>query len=309
MRIAFICPPGSQTFLFGIVRGLADRHDIRTCFSGDRLEAEQAIAWAELVWLEWAGELSIALTQDVPALAERRVLCRLHSYEAFNGSVGRMNWSVVDDLIFVAGHIREVVVAQAPEIQRVVRRLHVLPNAVDPDRFTFRQREPGFDLAFIGSVNYKKGPMLLLHALRELVQVDRRYRLSIAGEVQDLRFALYFNQMTQAMGLQENLSLDGWIDDVDGWLQDKQYVVCTSLLEGHPVGLMEAMAAGLKPVIHRYVGASGIFPEELLWNSIPQFVRMVTTGPIQSAAYRELICRRYSLGGQMRRLEGIINQA
>ena len=69
---------------------------------------------------------------------------------------------------------------------------------------------------------------------------------------------------------------------------------------------MEAMAAGLQPVIHRYVGASGMFPEECLWNTIPQFVEMVTSGPVHSAAYRELIRQRYGLPEQLRRLEAIL---
>ena len=309
MRIAFVCSPGGELFLPGIVEGLRFGHEVRTCFSGQMPEIEEAVAWAEIVWLEWAGAQTISLTRDLPALQSKRVICRLHSYEAFDGSVQRMNWQVVDDLIFVAPHIRDVAIAQHRPLPQIVRRLHVVPNGVDVDRYTFRPRQAGFELACLGSINYKKGPMLLLHAFRELFETDRRYRLSIAGRMQDVRYGLYFQQMIKAMGLEGRVRLDGWVDDVDGWLADKQYIVCTSLLEGHPVGLLEAMAAGLKPVIHRYVGASGMFPEELLWDTIPQFIDMITTGPMHSAAYRDLVRQRYGLAGQLRRLEAIIEAA
>ena len=52
--------------------------------------------------------------------------------------------------------------------------------------------------------------MLLLQVVKELVRIDPRYRLTIGGKVQDLRFKLYFDQMIPAMGLTPHIRFDGW---------------------------------------------------------------------------------------------------
>ena len=86
-----------------------------------------------------------------------------------------------------------------------------------------------------------------------------------------------------------------WIDDVPAWLKDKQYIVCTSVLESQALGIMEAMACGVKPLIHNFVGARGIYGKQHLWNSIPEFVQMARSPDYDSAAYRSFVEENYSL--------------
>ena len=305
-KIAVLCLPGLQSFLGDIVDYLKTKYDVRTCYSNNNQEIESAVQWADIVWLEWANELTMALTNHPTLLDGKRIICRLHSYEALAGYAGKINWERIDDLIFVAEHIKRIVLQQVPNLLSRVKNVHVLPNAVNLDKFPFKEREPGYNLAYVGHINYKKGPMLLLHAFRELVQVDNRYHLFIAGDFQDARYKLYFNQMIREMDLASNIQLDGRVNDVPSWLEDKQYIVCTSVLEGHPVGLMEAMACGLKPIIHNYVGARGSYPDKYLWNTIPEFVAMVTEDDYNSQGYRSFIEDKYSLNSQLNNIEGII---
>ena len=150
--------------------------------------------------------------------------------------------------------------------------------------------------------------MLLLHAFQELVQVDKKYRLFIGGNFQDARYELYYSQMIKELGLEKNIQMDGWIEDVGAWLENKHYMVCSSLLEGHPVGLMEAMACGLKPVIHNFVGAKGIYPTKYLWNSISEFVKQVTHEEYDSSEYRRFIETKYSLNIQFKKINDILIQ-
>ncbi|MCK4574133.1 MAG: glycosyltransferase, partial [candidate division Zixibacteria bacterium] len=241
-------------------------------------------------------------------LAQKQVICRLHSYEAFAGFVAQIKWERIDDLIFVADHIKEQVLLQQPDLEQKVKRIHILPNGINLDRFAFTERTKGHNLAFVGDINYKKGPLLLFHAFAELVRRDPRYTLSVAGRFQDDRFALYFSQMTKEMGFEKNLRFDGWVDDISGWLDDKQYIVSSSLLEGHPVGLMEGMARGLKPVIHNFVGARGIYDDRFVWNTIDEFVAMVTSDDYDSAAYRAFVEDNFSLTRQLEQLKEIFGR-
>jgi glycosyltransferase involved in cell wall biosynthesis len=150
--------------------------------------------------------------------------------------------------------------------------------------------------------------MLLLHAFRELVQKDNEYRLFMAGSVQDGRYSLYFSQMMKEMDLENNIQFDGWIKDINSWLEDKHYIVCASVLEGHPVGIMEAMARGLKPLIHNFVGARGIYPAKYVWSTISDFVQMATEDNYDSAEYRDFIEKNYSLDKQTESIDTIITQ-
>jgi len=306
-KIAVICPAGMESFLGGIVNFFETKYEIKTCYSTNIQEVDSTIKWADIVWLEWANELTINLTnhpEDI--LKDKHTICRLHSYEAFEGFANNIIWNKINDLIFVADHIKNIVVQQVPKLLQIVRGIHVIPNGIDMNRFSFKERSIGKNLAFVGSINHKKGPLLLLHAFRELVKLDSEYRLFIAGAFQDTRYQLYFAQMIQEMDLENNIQMDGWIENINPWLEDKQYIVCTSILEGHPVGIMEAMARGLKPLIHNFVGAKGIYPDKYLWNAIPDFVRMATENDYDPAEYKKFIETNYSLEKQLGSIDKII---
>ena len=189
-----MCLPGLQSFLEDIVDYLKTRDDVQTCYSNNDQEIGSAIQRADIVWIEWANELAVALTNHPTILNGKRVRCRLHSYEAFAGYAAKIKWEKISDLIFVAGHIRDIILQQVPGLADRIRDIHIIPNGINLDKFPFTQRACGKNLAYVGHINFKKDPMLLLHAFRELVQEDSRYRLFIAGDFQDARYKLYFNQ-------------------------------------------------------------------------------------------------------------------
>jgi glycosyltransferase involved in cell wall biosynthesis len=185
----------------------------------------------------------------------------------------------------------------------------VVPNGINLDRFPLTMRDPGKNLASLGYINYKKGPMLLLHAFAELCRYDPDYRLFLGGTFQDDRYRLYFDQQISEMGMTGKIRFDGWIKDVPAWLADKQYIVCTSVLEAHPVGIMEAMACGVKPAIHNFVGARGVFDSTHIWNTIDEFVAMIRSDEYHSRAYRAFIEERYSLDKQLSKIDAVLAPA
>jgi glycosyltransferase involved in cell wall biosynthesis len=307
LKIVVLCLPGLETFLDEIVNFLEIEYEVKTCYVHNQQEIESAVQGADVVWLEWANELAINITNHKTLLDNKQVICRLYSYEALTCFAEKIRWERIDDLIFVAGHVKEIVLHQVPALPDRVKNIHIVPNGINLKKFPFKDRVRGKNLAFLGNINFKKGPMLLLHAFRELVQTDKGHHLFIAGEFQEPRYRFYFNQMIKEMGIEENVRIDGWVKDVTSWLDDKDYIVCTSVLEGHPVGVMEAMACGLKPVIHNYVGARGSYPDQYIWNTIPEFVEMVTQGDFSPMAYRRFIETNYSLEVQLEKVDKIIS--
>ena len=305
LKIAFLCLPGLESFLKDITDSLKTRYEVVTCYNGDKRAVESAIQQSDIVWLEWANELAIELTRHSEALMDKHVICRLHRYEAFTEMPQNIDWKKVNDLIFVALHIRESLKLQIPEIEQRVRT-HIVHNGINLDRFRFKDREKGFNIAYIGYINHRKNPSLLLQCMKHLVDQDNRYMLHIAGEYQGLEYQQYFEQMVQEMDLSNNIVMNGWVEDIGGWLEDKQYIIHTSVQEGHPVGIMEAMARGLKPLIHHYVGARQSYPSKYLWNTISEFGNMVLATDYDSKEYREYIEKNFSLESQINRIEEIL---
>ena len=307
-KLAVLCPPGMDRFVNDL-RPLFDSvGEVRVASDGSNSAINEAVAWAETIWVEWGSELAVALTRALPLDTNKRVICRLHSYEAFGPYPEQMNWERIDDLILVAPQILAYLRERIPDLDLRVKRIHVVPNGIDLDRLPFAERKPGRNLAFLGYINYKKGPMLLLHAFAALLQADPEYRLFLGGEYQDDRYRLYFARIARELGVEGRLIFDGWIDDVPKWLEDKQYIVCSSVLESQGMGILEAMACGVKPIVHNFVGADEVYDRRFLWTSIDQFVAQVRSQDYDSQSYRAFVGERYSIERTNKLLEVILSR-
>ena len=132
-HIAVLCLPGLEGFLGDIVEHLRKEYIVTTCYSKDMAELERAIKDADLCWFEWCNELCIEATQKIAILAEKKVIVRLHSYEALSGYVPHVRWSCVDVLLFVAEHIKNIVVQQVPGLLNPSMNppaMYTVPNGV-----------------------------------------------------------------------------------------------------------------------------------------------------------------------------------
>lgn len=304
-KIAFFVKPGMDSFLGDIINGISSDYEVKKILVKSYKEIDQWMAWADISWFEWCDELVI-YGSKLELANEKRIVCRLHSYEAFTDYHKKVNWDNVDKLVFVAEHIKKNVLKK---ININDEKAVVIPNGINLNKFTYKERKKGFNIAYVGYINYKKGPMLLLHAFKDIYDSDNEYKLYIAGQFQDERYVLYFNQMIEEMGLEKNVFYEGWQNDINKWLEDKNYILCTSVLEGHPVGIMEAMARGLKPLIHNFVGCRDIYPEEYIWNTSNELVTLIEKDYGNPMEYRKFIEKNYSLEKQIEKIKVCINSA
>ena len=141
--------------------------------------------------------------------------------------------------------------------------------------------------------------MFLLQCMQKLHYIDPQYKLFFAGVFQDAALEQYIRYMVKALDIADVVFFDGWQDDVNTWLQDKHYIVSTSIGESQGMGLLEGMACGLKPVIHNFPGADQIFPSEFLFNISEEFCRQVCSEHYEPERYRRFVEERYSLERQL----------
>jgi len=265
-RVAIICLPGLDGFLQWAER-LGPCYEARVFLVSSLDDIKRAVEWCDIAFFEWANESAIS---GVPhALhANKKTVVRMHSYEAFAGYLAQIPLTQVDRVILVGGHFRTIVNFEGVNTE-------VIPNGVDLNTIPLLSPDPGFEIAAVGAVSYKKNPAMLLQIIEKLVRHDSRYRLHIAGEIQDPRFGLYLKQTVDKMGLEENVLFYGHVPDMNEFYRGKNTLLHSSLQEGHCVSIIEAMARGIPPVIHSFYGAEHQYDDDMLYLTVDEAVEMI----------------------------------
>ncbi|WP_241229945.1 glycosyltransferase [Thermosipho globiformans] len=276
VNLAIFCLPGLDNFIKDIAEILSNIYNVRLVVSTDGKQIQESFNWADIVWLEWANEMAIEITNKLPKM-NKNIICRLHSYEALLDFPEKINWNNIDTLILVSDHIEDILKNYHSEIysKHIKNKITIIPNGVNLNRFKFSIKKPGYDLAIVANINHKKAPEMWLQVIQLLKTIDERYTLHIAGKFQDIRYANYFNYFIKDSGLEKNVKLYGYINNINEFLKNKNYILSTSIHEGHPYNILEAMARGIKPLIHNYSGSKKQWPNELIFNFIYEIVEKV----------------------------------
>ena len=95
---------------------------------------------------------------------------------------------------FVRGQLERIVPGLGDKVS-----IANIANGINMHKFQYRHKERGKNLAYIGSLNMKKNPALLLHNFKRLVEIDDEYRLFVAGKYQDDVLKQYMDYMNQQM--------------------------------------------------------------------------------------------------------------
>ena len=305
-RRVLLATLGNANFLGDITARLAARDDIevRSIVPADMAEANQVtrdprklissllagdgraerlaekglrphLDWADTVLVDWCTHLPRVFQLIDPGTT--RVLVRLHSYEAFTPWPLLLDSSRLDQLVFVSEHVRRLVLAERPDLDTSQVDTPVVTNGVDLRRFVRPKTvEARFTVALIGYKVVAKDVLWAFEAVRALRRRDPRYRLKLIGsDVEDFlspaaaRYAAEFRRQSKVLLADGGLIVTGHVDDVPGALQDAGTILCSSVREGSPVGVIEAVASGCVPVIRDWPffagdgrGARALYPRD-----------------------------------------------
>jgi glycosyltransferase involved in cell wall biosynthesis len=283
-----------DSFLLPLLPALRSRYDVRFVAVPPGPALAQAIADADIVWLEWCWDHAAWATSS-GVLAGRPCILRLHSIEALQTDFpARIDWSQVHRLVLVGGDIADVLTARFPAIAGAVPMVQIA-NGIDLARFA-----PGapdrFRVAWVGHVEPKKNPMLLLQIAHRLRQLDPRYSFHAAGGFTDLRTLRYLERQIPALQLEGVVRFEGPVADMPAWYGDKGVLLSTSMYESFGMAIGEAMAVGAFPVVHGFPGADRLWPTECLFAAIDDAVALIRSA--RSGLYRDWVAERYGLDRQ-----------
>jgi glycosyltransferase involved in cell wall biosynthesis len=293
-----------DSFLAPLLPALEKHYETRFVTAGPGEDLAAAIAWADIVWLEWCWDHAVWATRNVIPPGKPCIV-RLHSIEALQTNYpAQMDWRRVTRLITVAEDITEVLLTSFPAIAATVP-IQVIPNGVDMERF--RSGQPNrFHIGWVGHLEPKKNPMLMMQIAHRVFQRDPRFSFHIAGAFTDARTARYLKQMQSALGLAGVVHFDLHVTNMPEWYADKGVLLSTSMYESFGMNIGEAMAVGAFPVVHAFPGADRLWPTECLFTSIDDAVALIQAG--RPALYREWVAERYGLDRQVDRVLALLKE-
>jgi len=296
-KVVFFVEAGDTKFIDSIYAYTNARFETRFCQGQGDAEMFRLMQWCDIAWMEWCTN-QVVVASHLPKVC--RTVVRLHRYEAFRPWPERVRWENIDALVTIGNSaVRDRLLRRIPDLEQRTRVVPIL-NGVDLERFSFVNRPRGKNLAFLGRIHILKNPMMLLQGLARLRAMDPEFRLFFAGDFQDDGvLEAYMRHAAGEMGLSDAVVFDGWQEDVAGWLEDKHYLVSASIVEGHPVGIMEGMARGLKPVIHTFPGCRDFFPPEYLWRTLDEFGERILADPYRPEEYRDYVAAHFPLKRQL----------
>ncbi|MGL4551222.1 MAG: glycosyltransferase [Gemmataceae bacterium] len=130
------------------------------------------------------------------------------------------------------------------------RRLMVLPNGIDLDRFAFRGPDPAGPAVLVARLAPEKDIGTLLDAVARLAPGCPDFRLEVAGD------GPCGDQLRRQAGpLGDRVKFLGVVRDVPALLARARLFVLSSVTEGISLTLLEAMARGL-PIVATAVGGN-----------------------------------------------------
>jgi len=244
---------------------------------------------AKIIFCEWLRQDAIAASKYE---CKAKKILRLHAYEAFTPLIHYVDFSKFDVVIFIAEHIKDYVESKVGKLPNAV----VIPVGINVNNYTLRNNHWNKKIAYAGEISRKKGAGELMMLAKSLPD----YEFHIAGKFNEEDTAQYFNENKP-----NNMYSYPYSYDLNGWLQDYTFFINTSLREGNPVTVQQAMACGLKPLIRDWVGAKQIYNGNTFSN-IEQ-LKTLLQEPYEPEEYRRIVAEKFNFNDSFREIEKYAN--
>lgn len=307
IKIAFFSASnGGDKFLEDIIEKIkaSGKYEVKKVIIQNYSQIDETMNWSDICWFEWCDGL-ISYASNIQISKHKKIICRLHYYEVFTEIINGVNWNNVDNVIFVSDFVKS-------KFQEKLQlwddeKFVVIPNGINLDKFKYLTKAQGYNIAFLATIDLRKNPMLVIQYFYEIWKKDNRYHLYFGGDITDELLKEYLVGIVKTLHIEENVHFDGKIErnELNNWFKDKHFIISGSVGEGHPVGIMEAMCCGLKPIIHYFPGVYDFYSKNYVYSSFSEF-KDIIKAEYRSYEYRQYIYNNFSLQKQMESILKIV---
>lgn len=270
--------PGSPAFFSRYAiehfRALGHEVEILGSFQPDACRA------ADVVITEWANQE--AYEAAASGLC-RKLIVHMRGFDA-HGPLDQMEWANVDALVYESPFLKSYVEKRFPGLRGF--RSHVIPSGVDVENIPFKNRGHGKVVAMVGRATELKGHQLAFEWARR--RPDIQLHVAMALGASNPRLMEYARHVKPGnVTLYPGVDTVKWLDEIDA-----NYLLSASIWETLGYTIAEAMAMGIKPLIHGTPGAEENWPGIGLWLD---FDDLDTLGPQEqlSSSYTSDVYRHF----------------
>ncbi|PRR74782.1 glycosyltransferase [Clostridium thermopalmarium] len=307
-RIVFFVKEGMDSFINDIISGLSQEFEVKKVITVNDTQIDEGMEWADICWFEWCDEL-IVYGSNLAKKHDKKIICRIHGYEVYTNYIRQVNWKNVDQLIIVAPHIRRIFEENTKDIDKGNLKINTVFCGVNVDKYKFEKRTKGFNLGYLGYINFKKNIPLTLDIFKKLHDIDNRYKLHIAGRFQDDRTLSYLIYFIKEHNLENSFKFYGWLDENEKieWFKNIDYMIISSIDEGLCYAAAESMCSGIKPILHNCEGIKDHYDKKYIFDTLDEAVEMIVSNEYYSSEYRNFIKNKYSLKKELENIKTILN--
>lgn len=193
------------------------------------------------------------------------IVCRAHRIEMYSPRTYAIPWHVIDDLVFIADHMK-VRFNQflSPDRPRP-RRQHTCYNGYDSELFSIPEgKEYNRRIIYAGGIYWKKDLYSLVEAMSSL----EGWSLDVIGnpreQFQGQEYMINVQDLVNTHNLGDRVHFKEHMDreEFAATLGYYDVIVSSSLEEGCHCSVAEAMLCGVYPLLRHWNSVEEFFPEE-----------------------------------------------
>ena len=226
-----------------------------------------------------------------PVVPGARNIVFMRRFELYECPWTTIDWKYVSQFICVNDHVAKFVRGYFQE-KNIEVPVDVVYNAIDPKDWKFRVRSPNKKMGMACHIHPKKNIPLAMQILAELPQ---EYELHIAGASQDQWMMDYITNFAESVKRKVFIYGQLPFDQMNLWWEQMGVCLSTSYTEGNPNNVIQAMAKGIKPIVHIWPGAMEQFPHEYLFATATEAAGMIQDDDYDSEAYRRVAIERFGM--------------
>ena len=217
-----------------------------------------------------------------------------------------------DKIIAVSEHVKRTLLESCPYMYK--KNFIVIPNGVDTSHFEYQPQpaetsEKKLRLVNIARISPEKNLDFLLQTCLYLKKAGVDFEFHHAGTTSDTLVIEKIHQFIFDHQLENEVTLHGYTDQAKEILALGDYFISASKTEGHPVAVLEAMAAGkiclcsdIPP--HREIGEEAIVFFDInephsLFEALTDLSLVETENQARKQLSRNIICEKFSLNSMV----------
>ncbi len=251
------------------------------------------LASGKVVWFDGFNQELVDLT-DRRRVDDGLVICRIRGTEFLDTAVEDCRWEFFDRIVVANKLTAEILRDRFDRIDSHCR-IDILPPAVILPDIEVRNKPKTKRIAYLGPISSTQNAQLLLQCLSAARHQHGDWSMHIIGEFDTMSLRIYFEQMISAMNLAGRIEFNPSDTNLTDWFSDKSYFLAPFAYSGYETRVYEAMAHGLKPVVHNFVGAAQMFEAKYLFNSVREFCTLVVGNGLRPQEYRKFVGENYDV--------------